>query len=284
MRVLLIFLLSLAILGQTRKDQNEASHTSDKGAKNTNGKAIESSAAQQVTTPQGNDEPQRNHNAPEPQPRPWLTHGELVMAVITGIYVIFTGIYVVISGLTLSAVRNQLLELQKSREQTEHMIDIMDDTRVRQLRAYVSVSSAIITFPRPDAPQAQLEIKNCGNTPAYDVRQWTHMWIEDYPLKVVLPVPPPDFKMASAILQQGCVHTMVLKKYPPVPAESIKLIGTPEGTVYVYGKIMYRDAFGKERSTNYRLMYGGPESIHNMPESKALEHILRPDVEGNDAD
>jgi hypothetical protein len=37
----------------------------------------------------------------------WLTHGEWVMAILTGIYVLFTGVYVLIAYFTLRAIHRQ---------------------------------------------------------------------------------------------------------------------------------------------------------------------------------
>lgn len=177
----------------------------------------------------------------------------------------------------------QLTEMQKAREQTAGMIAKMDENAVRQLRAYVCVSTALIKFARPDIPEAQIHIKNCGQTPAYDVRHWIGMWIEEYPLKVVLAEPPPDFSMSTALLAPGGESIMIFPKPLPVPPDSIKLLGKPEGTIFIYGKVAYKDGFGKERYTNYRLMYGGSEAVRSRTIDGVTTGMLKPDTDGNDA-
>src|SRR5438270_891873 len=89
-------------------------------------------------------------------------------------------------------------------------------------------------FKRPDSPVVVVEMKNCGQTPAVDVRQWIHIWIEDWPLEETLPEPPPNFQVSTATLHPGGVNTMSRTKIPPVSSEAIKLLGTPEATIYVY--------------------------------------------------
>ena len=68
---------------------------------------------------------------------------------------------------------------------------------------------------------------------------------------------------------------MVMRKEPPIPAESLSLIGTVEGTIYIYGRIEYEDVFGRARWTNYRLMYGGREHPQGAEN-------LKTDFAGND--
>jgi hypothetical protein len=146
----------------------------------------------------------------------------------------------------------------------------------RHLRAYVFVHSASITFDRGTIPQAEVRIANFGQTPAHDVRMWIHLWIEEWPLKITLPTPTQNFPMASSVLSQGTEPvTMRTGRKMPIPKDQLPLIGTPKGTIYVYGRIEYVDVFGERRWTNYRLIYGGSEGV--------LGDRLQPDIEGNDA-
>jgi hypothetical protein len=158
---------------------------------------------------------------------------------------------------------------------TQKALRHAEETAERQLRAYVHISRAAIKFEPPEIPEWHLEIKNFGQTPAYNVRQWTHIWITERPLKEVLPTPGSDFQMSSSVLPPGNHEIMIWKKDPPIPAASLSLIGTAVGTVYIYGEIKYTDAFKKQRFTRYRLFYG--DGI------KAGTCMLMPDSEGNEA-
>jgi hypothetical protein len=69
------------------------------------------------------------------------------------------------------------------------IIDRMKDTAVRELRAYVSVSTAHIAFIEKRAPEVQVRVRNSGKTPAYDVRMWIGIGHGPYPVTGALPPP-----------------------------------------------------------------------------------------------
>jgi hypothetical protein len=152
----------------------------------------------------------------------------------------------------------------------------MQDTAERQLRAYVGVSDASIHKVETGAPEAIVHIKNFGQTPAYDVRAWIHMWIAEHPLSEVLPDAPEDLPKGTAVIHPGTHVAFFMPKEPPVKAEFIPLLGTAAGTIYVYGIIKYRDVFKRERTTKYRLIYGGREPVRGS--------LMKHDQNGNDAD
>lgn len=79
---------------------------------------------------------------------------------------------------------------------------IMRDTARRQLRAYVCIESAIVTFPEPNIPEALIEYKNSGQTPAYDVCGWIHTWFAAHPLKETLPPAPKNLMKGIAALMR----------------------------------------------------------------------------------
>src|SRR5262249_25089545 len=135
---------------------------------------------------------------------------------------------------------------------------------------------ATMHFPTPGAPEAHVGFKNFGKTPAYDVRVWVHMWIERHPLRIELPIPGPDFKLAASIVPPGGPVDIYMPKVPPVYESVISLLGTPQGTIYVYGQVRYFDIYRKvERVTDYRLIWGGPE--------RPREGRMGADGEGNSA-
>jgi hypothetical protein len=162
---------------------------------------------------------------------------------------------------------------------------LASDTAQRQLRAYICVSSALLKFLRPEVPEIQVHLKNSGQTPAYDVTGWIHMWIEEYPLKVLLPEPPEGFQRSREIIGPASIRTYIIAKKPPIPTESLPLLGTTRGTIYVYGEVRYKDAFGCERFTKYRLIYGGSEGVRkSKPDADGLATaFLKPDREGNES-
>lgn len=187
---------------------------------------------------------------------------------------------------TLGAIRVQASQMIRAGAQTERIIGSMTDTAVRELRAYVCLSGALIKFKQERAPEVQIHMKNCGKTPAYEMRWWIHQWIAVHPLNQILPEPPENFPMSTTTLPPGEKPHMMLTKVPtPIPEQLMPLFGTPQMTLYIYGRVTYKDAFGNSRYTNYRLMYGGKESAAPLHEENGiLTGLLRPDTEGNEAD
>ena len=157
------------------------------------------------------------------------------------------------------------------------------DTAKRQLRAYVGIDSSLLTFKGRIMPEAQVHIKNCGQTPAYDVRHWIHNWIAEHPLKVILPEPPDGFQMSKAVLSPGGHHIMVTPEKPPLSADVLQIFGTPQCTLYVYGEVRYRNIFGETWYTKYRLIYGGAYGGRQKIEGSVVTGLLQPDTEGNEA-
>jgi len=142
-----------------------------------------------------------------------------------------------------------------------------------QLRAYIWIEKAWITFDRRDAPVAHVYIKNFGHTPAKDVRWWVHIWIERHPLRVPLPRPGESFLMSSTVLPPGGTLWRDMPKEPVVALNEVELLGTSEGTIYVYGEVRYYDIEGNERVSEFRMIHGGGEPT--APQG------LKPDHSGN---
>jgi hypothetical protein len=137
-----------------------------------------------------------------------------------------------------------------------------------QLRAYVSVSSALITNVADGSGmlEAQVVIKNGGQTPAYDVINVSGFAAERYP-------PPPTPNLIISDRQFSAPGRTRESLGPGANSISItpagRLFTVPEkaslasgtGIIYVYGEIRYRDAFGRGHWTKYRLMMGGPVGV-----------------------
>ena len=133
--------------------------------------------------------------------------------------------------------------LDVNRAATKAAQDAVSVTRKsaeRQLRAYVLAADGGI------------------ETPAYDVRSWIHIWVEDFPLPVALPgPPPPDFLMSQNVMGPGFHTEFVHKRDNPLNPISIKMINDETAAVYVYGATRYRDCFGVERESKYLRFFRG---------------------------
>jgi len=160
---------------------------------------------------------------------------------------------------------------------------IMRDTARRQLRAYVHVKEGLLKFSGSTV-EGQIHIQNFGQTPAYDVRHWIYVCVERWPLATVLPQPPEDFQMSKGILAPSGKHIMVGQLDDDSPAPELTLGQNPTRTVYVYGRITYKDAFGDDKYTEYRLTYGGRQAGRKFIDTNhVLCGRLQDDFDGNKA-
>jgi hypothetical protein len=196
----------------------------------------------------------------------------------------------------------QLTEIRSAGQQTERLIeqakeqsdtakqslDLSRDATIKQLRAYVLVDSALVRFQRPDfLPEAEVVIRNFGRTPAIDVESWIAMYVGSYPLGVVFPTAAPTgTPIAKEPLAQGRRSTHFVRSRQIIPDEIRAKLGTPEATVYVYGGITYKDIFGAQWQTHYRMFCGGNKGgLRPVKKAEgAIEgYVMQSDETGNDA-
>ena len=131
-------------------------------------------------------------------------------------------------------------------------------TASRQLRAYVFVADAEITDIGTDSIQAVVTIKNTGQTPAYDVTLSTKAVAFNIPGKVIFeptPVGPDSSRFVFGPDATGRrnipLHTILGEP------SAIAALRERRGVLYVYGEILYKDAFKKDRYMRFRHMIGG---------------------------
>lgn len=111
---------------------------------------------------------------------------------------------------------------------------------------------------RPDiGPAAMIVIKNSGQTPAYDVVHYGNICLREYQPSPDLPpqhyIPtatkvamPPDGKTSKFV-----------NMLQPLTNEEIDQLRIGTHALYFYGKITYKDIFGKKRFTNFRYFHNG---------------------------
>jgi hypothetical protein len=161
---------------------------------------------------------------------------------------------------------------------------IMSSTANKQLRAYVTVVSASLTFPTPETPKAQVVIKNSGQTPAYEVENWSNTCVASYPLSQTLPVRLKDTPIANYILGPGMDLSHWIPSKSPLEGMTDVLLGTVQCTLFVYGVVTYKDIFGVKHTTKFRMIYGGPENpSRNVANNDTNIYSLMPDIAGNEA-
>jgi hypothetical protein len=145
-------------------------------------------------------------------------------------------------------------------------------TTRRQLRAYVlldggnvyDASGIGIVPPVPihsqwvDFVKVTLNLKNSGQTPAKDVVHWAQIAIGDATTEYLM-VPPArlDEIQASVVGPgQSTTKSIIWLPFPLVDPARQDITAHQKG-IYVYGKVVYRDIFNRQRTTTYRVRYSG---------------------------
>jgi hypothetical protein len=135
---------------------------------------------------------------------------------------------------------------------------VLMSTARRQLRAYVLISSAQIhDFGIEHPPRVEVIIKNSGQTPAFDLLSWGGMIIEKFPLNIELALPPPDIKQSQTAQGPGDSSSHSITAGRPLTKIETDVVIAGGMAIYVFGEIKYKDIFKTERSTRFRMMYGG---------------------------
>ncbi len=84
------------------------------------------------------------------------------------------------------------------------------------------------------------------------------MIFEKFPLNIELVDPPPDIKQSRSTLGAGDISSHLTTAGCPLTKIETDMIIAGKVAIYVFGEIKYKDIFKKiERSTRYRMMYGG---------------------------
>ncbi len=159
----------------------------------------------------------------------------------------------------------------------ENTLRTMQDTACRQLRAYVNVDG-VIRVNDPGEVEGrgfavQVEVKNSGQTPAYDLFQWAKIDMREFPLADRLPIHCVDGG-TRAILAAGA-KTVAFPAYRhDLSQHEVDAILDNQAAVYVYGEVEYCDIFGVRRLTQFRFRCHGQGYATG---------VFRADAEGNEA-
>lgn len=155
--------------------------------------------------------------------------------------VLFTGLLVLVGATQIYWVRKTVRS--------------MEDTAVRQLRAYVSLGATgkITNDFNPELPAFQIRIRNTGQTPAYNVKSWRGIGIHELPLVNDLNPIAGGAMDTDVVLGAGGDHMLPIRRERSFTPEELKGVEAGTHAIYVFGKVEYLDAFNKPRYTNFCL-------------------------------
>lgn len=146
---------------------------------------------------------------------------------------------------------------------TRDLVKGTEESAKRQLRAYVHIDDTRGPDLTKDCPYwFEFFVKNGGKTPAYAVRQWTGFTLGPYPLNQPLPSPTTPPRYAAIVNADGRVK--VQGEISQYSADEVMRIQAEDTRLYVFGRIIYRDVFGSNWETNFRMMYGGRDAARGQ--------------------
>lgn len=137
---------------------------------------------------------------------------------------------------------------------------IARDTAKRQLRAYIGVTASSISIsPDNKGFIIQVELKNAGQTPAYEVAIMGESFGADYPLTNERAFGPLEDGHRCPLYPGDSLYGVYALKAEGVSADLVMKQVQTSGNMglYVQGLCEYLDAFGERHTTQFRYVCGG---------------------------
>jgi hypothetical protein len=159
-------------------------------------------------------------------------------------------------------------------------IFVMIRTARKQLRAYLFINNvSIINVANPIkplphdykktgaeithanvGPTVNIEIKNYGQTPVYNMTHWARMDFFEYPLSSTLPGEPSlPYRTKVSIGPSGQINQIIAMR--PLANNEIQKLRDGSGAIYIWGSFRYRDTFNKKRFTNFRCFHNNVSGV-----------------------
>ncbi|MBV9567032.1 MAG: hypothetical protein JO172_02740 [Hyphomicrobiales bacterium] len=157
-----------------------------------------------------------------------------------------------VAGLTVAILIFQSGVFGYQAIQLKKTVATMSDTAERQLRAYIGVLSGVIQPGIVDGIPGLLtrvEVKNFGQTPAYDFRSWIRVLI-DHPNATPFQFPDSLINHPRSLVSPQ-VSISIDAGFSP-PNDLLSEIKSGAKKLFVWGRIEYRDAFGRPRFFVFR--------------------------------
>jgi hypothetical protein len=124
-----------------------------------------------------------------------------------------------------------------------------------QLRAYVGPGETFITgVEAGERPLVECTVRNFGQTPAHRASYWAETKVLDSTDRFE----PRRLENGERTVNPGRDgFTIKSRLAEPLTEEDMSKIKLGTSAIYFYGAITYRDAFGRNRKTQFRYQHGG---------------------------
>jgi len=185
------------------------------------------------------------------------------MFLVGALEILITAAGVALVFFTLRAARASASEARRAADAASEQADTMNktlkqgaDTSERQLRAYFHVEAAQPFQHNSLKPACPMNIKNVGRTPAYGVTIMSKVCVLPYSLLgPILPEYEADDIDIMGVISPGAILNLVLRPAKAMEIIDLNHIRDDIGIValFVFGEILYRDAFGIDRFHKFKL-------------------------------
>jgi hypothetical protein len=146
-------------------------------------------------------------------------------------------------------MRESLRVAEKSADVGLAAINLSEGTAERQLRAYITGKEAVI-FAKDTDCRIHLKFVNSGQTPAYKFQCWYK-----FAVRPLMDAPPFDnvgSPVGGSILGAGD-HNYIIREFSITPEEKEAIREGWLG-IFVWGRVIYQDAFRNSRFLHFRLI------------------------------
>jgi hypothetical protein len=170
-------------------------------------------------------------------------------------------------------LRDAKIAAYAARDSVKHA----ETTAVRQLRAYVfPKTSKISNFNSDGIIQIIVVFINSGQTPAYNFSSNMQVVIDDFHIDKRHDFNIIEPKEGSKVnIGAGGESNIIYRFQISVDQRTAVKSGTK--AIFIFGKVIYKDTFGENRWTTFRLYYGGN---FGCPEDGTLANA----EQGNESD
>lgn len=159
---------------------------------------------------------------------------------------------------------------------TRDLVRGAEKTAERQLRAYVLVEKVtIIDFAKNKQPRIHAVMRNTGQTPAFKLHFAANATLLPYPATSPFVFNWPSKRIYS-VIGPGAATTITIAPRLVLTEQDIADVLEKRTAIYVYGRIEYEDAFGRDQWSEFRVIHGG-----NLGPS--ANDLMQDCDEGNDA-
>ncbi len=203
--------------------------------------------------------------------------------IVLVIATIFAGVFVCIQAIETRKAAKATVDAVKAAETARKLAE---DTAKRQLRAYMVVKKVSLFINKDRTTEVKLELSNCGQTPAYDLRGVHTEGFDIYPIKDPgTPLTP--VRMSQNIIGAGLTFRARFKCPESWDDIQAKVTTASSQTVYrMNGYFTFRDVFKDNHFLKFQMIIGGPAGKPHIETDKFGAEFVSflNDALGNEAD